>query len=127
MSMCRRERLLTAGLQIRRSPDLHSTISSMEERHIQVILAVRYDRWCVENRACSKFSAPRAAGARSAIREAAMTRQASRLAQRAEKSPSLLIEKNPELMRFGIRHSVATLGGSVPTVTNHKSTIFHAF
>ena len=75
MSMCRRERLLTAGLQIRRSPDLHSTISSMEERHIQVILAVRYNRRCVENRACSKFSAPLAAGARSAIRRSAMTRQ----------------------------------------------------
>ena len=68
MSMCRREHLLTAGLRIRRSPDLHSTISSMEERHIQVILAMRYDRRCVENRACSKYSAPRAAGAPSAGR-----------------------------------------------------------
>ena len=68
MSMCRREHLLTAGLRIRRSPDLHSTISSMEERHIQVILAMRYDRRCVENQACSKYSAPRAAGAPSAGR-----------------------------------------------------------
>ena len=34
-------------------------------------------------------------------------RQASSLAQRAEKSPSLLIKKNHVLMRFGIRHSVA--------------------
>ena len=43
--------------------------------------------------------------------------EASRLAQRAEKSPSLVIEENPELMRFGARHSLvrATLAASIPT------------
>ena len=42
--------------------------------------------------------------------------EASRLAQRAEKSPSLVIEENPELMRFGARHSLvrATLAASLP-------------
>ena len=64
----------------------------MEERHIQVILAVRYDRWCVKERA---------ALSRGCHGKATAWRTAQR-----EKSPSLLIEKNPGLMRFGARHSV---------------------
>ena len=38
------------------------------------------------------------------------------------KSPSLLIEKNPELMRFGIRHSVA-LRHSFAAVISRESEI----